>query len=228
MQAVILAAGLGTRMGQLTKTVPKALLKIQDKTILEHNLAELPDEVDEVILVVGYLGEQIRKSIGEKFLGKSIRYVSQTELKGTAHALFLCRNLLHGRFLVLMGDDLYDRKDLEKLFASDLGVLAWELRSDDLLSGYQALVKTDKDGKLVDIIERQPAEKGALVNTGAYLLNDKLFEYELVAAGQPAGEYGLPQTFLQMVRDGAIFKVVKAEFWHKIASPVDLAYENNN
>src|SRR3989338_8673122 len=102
MQAVILAAWLGTRMGQLTKDTPKPLLKIADKTLLEHNLTALPDEIDEVVLVVGYLDDQIRNFVGKKFLGKKITYVHQEKLRGTGHALSMCKGVVRDRFLVLM------------------------------------------------------------------------------------------------------------------------------
>src|SRR3989344_2665566 len=110
MQAVILAAGLGTRMGELTKRTPKPLLKIGDQNLLERNLENLPPEIKEVVLVIGYLGGQIRKHFGNKWRGRTIRYVEQKEPKGTAHALFICQELLEDRFLVLMGDDLYAQK----------------------------------------------------------------------------------------------------------------------
>ncbi|MBI4050796.1 MAG: nucleotidyltransferase family protein [Candidatus Doudnabacteria bacterium] len=239
MQAVILAAGLGTRMGEMIRDTPKPLLKIGEETILEHNLKALPQETDEVILVVGYLGEKIREKIGEKYVSTSpptpplargggkarefkITYVEQKELKGTAHALWQCKDLLRNKFLVLMGDDFYDRGDLEKLVEYNLAILGWELKEDQSKEDRQAVIKIDEEGNLLDIIERQPATKGSLVNAGAYVLNTALFNYPMVPAGKPANEYGLPQTFMQMVKDGAKFSVVKAKRWHKVASPSDL------
>src|SRR3989344_511325 len=128
MQAVILAAGKGTRMGDLTKNTPKPLLKIGNKTILEQTLESLPEEIEEVILVIGYLGEQIKNLIGGSFAGKKVTYVEQKELKGTADAIFECKDLLRGRFLVLMGDDLYNKRDLENLIKSPLAILVSEVK----------------------------------------------------------------------------------------------------
>ena len=222
MQAVILAAGLGTRMGELTRDLPKPMLKIRDKTLLEQNIAALPEIIDEVVLVVGYKKDYIRDFVGNNFLNKKITYVRQAELKGTGHALSLCKDILRGRFLVIMGDDLYCKADLEKLIEFPLAILVVELQNDDLAQERQAILKMDENGTLVDIIERQPALRGILVNTGAYVLDARFFEYPLVPAGMPANEFGLPQTFLQLARDGIKIDVVKATWWHKVGVPKDL------
>lgn len=223
MQGVILAAGRGTRMKELTKEIPKPLLIVDGKTILGHNFAALPDDVDEVVLVVGYLGEKIREFIGTSFAGKKVVYAEQKELQGTAHALFLCQLFLKDKFLVLMGDDIYSKPDLEMLSRQPSpAILAWELQQDDTLRDRQAIMKLDEFGDLENVVERQPAVKGALVNTGAYLLDKRVFSYPLVSAGFPAEEYGLPQTFMQMVKDGVKMKVVKATHWKKVVAPEDL------
>ena len=228
MQAVILAAGMGTRMGELTRNTPKPLLKIQDRTLLEHNLTAMPDEIDEVILVVGYLADQIKSAIGENFLGKKITYVSQTELKGTGHALSLCKGMLKNHFLVIMGDDLYYEKDLKALTKHHLATLVWEVTEADFATKQQAgIVKVDEKMDILGITERQTLTAGALVNAGAYIINTDYFNYPLVSAGNPATEYGLPQTFMQMV-NGSKIKAVKAEWWHKVATPEDLQLNGNH
>ena len=112
MQAVILAAGLGTRMRPLTDAVAKPLLKIGDRPLLEYTFDALPDEIDEVIVVIGYLGEQIRTYLGEEFRGRKIKYVVQEKLEGTAKALWEAKSLLRERFLVLMADDIFAKKNI--------------------------------------------------------------------------------------------------------------------
>lgn len=115
MQCVILAAGRGVRMGELTDRVPKPMLTIQGKPKLAHTIEQLPQEVSEVILVIGYLGDQIRSFFGEEYDGRKIRYVEQPEFNGTGGAVDLVKNMVNGKFLVVMGDDLYLKRDLEKL-----------------------------------------------------------------------------------------------------------------
>jgi NDP-sugar pyrophosphorylase family protein len=222
MQAVILAAGRGVRMGDMTRNTPKPLLKINNQTLLEHNLSILPDEIDEVILVVGYLNEKIKEAVGEEYHGKKLKYIVQKELLGTAHALSLCRGNVKGRFLVIMGDDLYNAQDLAEMVKRPLAILVSKLSEEDSRNDVWARVVVDEQGKLCDILERQPYNPGWLVNCGAYVLDDSYFKYSLVPAGNKTSEYGLPQTFLQMVGDGKKIDIVRATFWKKVTTPEDL------
>ncbi len=223
MQAVILAAGLGTRMKDLTASTPKPLLKIGEKTLLEYKLENLPGEINEVILVVGYLGDQIKATFGERHLGKKITYVEQKELKGTGHALSLCKPFLRGRFLILMGDDLYAKEDLQKLISYPLSVLGCEL-PEDILGGKRAEIKVDREGNMIAIDERAEAKRGMLENAAAYVLDESYFDYPLQLADPTSREFGLPQTMAQMVEDGKAVRVVRATWWKKIACPEDLRF----
>lgn len=217
-----MAAGLGTRMGELTKDTPKALLKVRDRSILEETLASLPDEIDEVVIVVGYLGDRIREALGPVFLERKITYVEQNELKGTGHALMQAKDVLRGRFLVLMGDDLYAKKDLEEMLKHPLSILVREMDYDDPADS-SGLVSADSSGNLADIRERVPKKRGDLVNCAAYVLDERYFALPLKLAGDRSKEYGLPQTMIQLIDSGARFQAVKARFWRKITSPEDLA-----
>ncbi len=223
MQAVILAAGLGTRMRELTKGTPKPLLKIGDKTLLEYKLNNLPDSVDEVVMVIGYLGDQIKATFDGAYAGKKITYVEQKELKGTGHALELCRPVLKDRFLVLMGDDLYAKEDLEELVRHPLSILAAELERFSP-GEHRAEIKTDASGNVLDIDEHAEARKGMLENAAAYVLDVSYFDYPLRPAGPDSKEFGLPQTMAQMVKDGKNVKIVRASWWKKVSAPEDLTF----
>src|SRR3970282_1446930 len=118
MQIVFLAAGRGMRIRPLSDTTPKPLLPVAGIPILKRNLNELPPEVKDVIIVVGYLGEQIKRLFGNSFAGRPVRYVEQTGLRGTADALWKTRALHYGDpFLVGNGDDLYVNADMSRLIA---------------------------------------------------------------------------------------------------------------
>lgn len=221
MQAVILAAGLGTRMKNLTRDTPKPLLRVGEMTLIEHKLNNLPPPIEEVIVVIGYLGEKIRAALGDEYSGRRIIYVEQRELTGTGPALFICRPLLKDKFLVLMGDDLYRDEDLAELVKYPLALLAWELKTD-LGDARWAELILGKDGSLRDILEKRPAHPGMLVNAGAYCLDKRIFDYPLQPAGSGSSELGLPQTIAFMARAGERVAVVKASWWKNITAPSDL------
>ncbi len=215
MQAVILAAGRGKRMLDLTREVPKPMLKIKSKPILEYKLEALPKEVNEVIFVIGYYGELIMNYFGKEFGGRKIKYVFQKDLNGTGGALHLVKFLLEERFLVVYGDDLYYPKDIKKLLKYDLAVLAREVEDPSRFG----IIKTNRRGHVVEIVEKPKKSKERLAAVGIFSLNRKFFDYDLVPIGN--GEFGLPQTLAVMARDYPV-RVVKTGHWHPIGNPDDL------
>src|SRR3989338_9526422 len=103
MQAVILAAGRGTRMDELTTAVPKPMLEVAGKPLLEYKLEALTDQVDEVVLIVGYLGNVIRQHFGSLYGKKRISYVEQDRMDGTAGALWHVEAPFRDRFFICIG-----------------------------------------------------------------------------------------------------------------------------
>jgi NDP-sugar pyrophosphorylase family protein len=106
MQAVILAGGLGTRLRPITETIPKPMAIVAGAPYLEHQLRLLArQDIRDVILLTGYLGEQIEDYFGDGGrLGVAIRYSMEPEPLGTGGALRLADALLAQSFLLLYGD----------------------------------------------------------------------------------------------------------------------------
>lgn len=217
MQAVILAAGEGRRMRPLTEKVPKPLLKVDGKTLIEHSFSALPDSVGEVILVVGYLKEEIKKHLGNTFLGKKIRYVEQKKLEGTAKALFEARKFLRGRFLVLMADDIYSKADIERCLEQEQAMLV--ARSEREEPGGK--VTLNAEGGLEWVEEGKLYPIGTLVSTNVFILTPAFFTYEPVKLTDREGEWGLPQTVSKMAKDHPV-AIVEATRWIKITTPGDI------
>ena len=219
MQAVILAAGRGTRLKPLTDKTPKPLLEIADgMTIADRILDVLPARVKDVIFVVNHLEEQIRARYGTEARGKNIFYVTHEKLDGTAKALWACSHLLGDNYLVLHGDDIYDPQDLEKIADHPLALLAHERHG--VPTGGHVLV--DEKGHLANIRDYPEIAAGRhLLNTGAYSLNKTFFAYEPELINAASNEYGLPQTLAKIARDHEV-KVHRANSYMQINTPEDL------
>ena len=219
MQAVILAAGRGTRMGTLVDDTPKPMLKIAGKTLLEHKFDALPQDVDEIILVVGYLADVIKERYGHSYNGKKITYVTQENIVGgTMNALEQARELLKGRFFVMYADNVYAKKDMAMCIPFEGWVMVVEKRQS-LESLARVII--DKDGLITDIVEADTHKGGpGLANTGLYLLDTQIFEYPAVTV-RGRTETGLPQTMLQ-AKGRVPIHTVEATLFIEITNPHDI------
>ena len=225
MKAVILAAGKGTRMGSLTELVPKPLLKVSGKTLLEHKLDVLPDVVDEVIMVVGYRADVIRSFFSVSHHNIKIKYATQKDhAGGTADALWQCRTYLKGRFLVMMGDDLYCREDIDTCLAHKDWTILVQQVPDTRVGGKVIL---DNQRHVVDILEKNTGGAG-FVNTNMFVLDTRIFDISPVPKAPGSLEFGLPQTVLAASTSfGIPLRVVPATHWIQITNPNDLMRAEN-
>ncbi len=219
MQCVVLAAGRGARLAPLTDTTPKPLLHVGDHPLLAYILDALPEEISEIILIIGYRGEQIQERIGTSWKGTPVRYVSQTPLDGTAHALLQAKPFLSGeRFLVVNGDDLYAKEDLAHLIAHPFAILLKPTK-DSL----HASAVMDVNGCLQAFEGNAPIDEIKHRVCGAYVLNERFFHYPLVTLTVRGNtEYSLPHTLLSLAGDVCV-KGENATFWMPVGTPEELA-----
>lgn len=217
MKAIILAAGEGVRMRPLTLERPKPLLKIKGRVILEHIVSRLPHSVDELILVVGYLGGHIKSHCGTNFLGRKVSYVHQENKLGTFHALKLCESYVKDkeRFLMLYADDIHDREGIENCLKHERSILVAEAEDPRKFG----VIKLNKDRSIAEIIEKPENPPSNLVSTGVMVLDANIFKYE--ADLHSSGEYYLTSALNKMAKDHKIF-AVKSTQWIPIGCPEDL------
>lgn len=218
MQAVILAAGRGTRMGALTENTPKPMLPLLGKPLLEWKINALPLSITEVIVTVGYLGEQIQEYFGTEWQGKKMTYVPQESLNGTGGSIKLVEPLVNGPILVTMGDDLYHPEDLEDFLKTPLkqGAIGGLFVENAQPFG---LIATNEAGELTGVIERPHNHDTGLVCTGAYLLPQSYFQYPLVKITET--EYGLPQTVVLLAKDISV-RIISSQAWQPVGCPEDI------
>lgn len=216
MQAVILAAGEGKRMRPLTLLRPKPLILVAGRPILEHIIDALPKEVNELILVVGYKADMIKRHFGDSYGGRRIRYVFQWMPVGTAHALSMAEPLLQDdRFIFMFGDDLHGTGAFTKALSYPLALLA---STHDDLSKF-GVIELNADGTLARIVEKPEVPATNLISTGAMVLDKRIFNYE--AARHSSGEYYLTDPLSLFAQEHPI-QVVEQNFWIPIGYPEDI------
>ncbi len=177
-QAVVLAGGLGTRLGEITKACPKPLIPVGGKPFLEYLLWNLKRHgITRVVLSIGYLAEQIQAHFGNgSGFGLEIEYVIESEPAGTGGAVKLCLPHLDERFYVLNGDTLFDINYL-RLFSDwpegHHGACIALRRVEDV-ARYGEVVRDDQR-RVTQFAEKSRSGEG-WINGGIYLMDRAVIE----------------------------------------------------
>lgn len=217
MKAVILAAGEGTRMRPLTLTTPKPLLRVAGKTLLDYIFETLPEEVDEVVIVVKYLGEQIKTHCGEIFHGRRIIYTEGSEL-GTAYSFLSAKlYLTEDRFLFIYGDEMPAGEDISACLKYPASILCFEV--DDPWN--HGVADLRPDGTIAGIDEKPSYPKGRLIANGVMVLNKKIFE--CIPTKGDKKEFFFSQMVDQFVKKERVYAVKTLRNFGGISTPADLA-----
>ncbi len=215
MQAIILAGGRGERMQPLTLTTPKPLVKLNGKALIEYTFEVLPESVTEVIVIVGYLGEQIKKYLRNTFAGRKITYIEQTEQKGTFNAVKLAESIIRDEFLVMFSDDIFKKEDIKKLLSYEHALLVKQIENQPGKFGHCEV----NNGLLVGIVEKPMDIINPLAVCGPFKTNKEIFN-EPTVYGKNNEEILSPMIGNMAKR--IPINIVYASFWHPIASPNDL------
>ena len=212
MDAIILAAGKGTRLRPHTLAVPKPLLPVQGRPILDWIIGALPP-VDRLVVVVNYLADQIEQYLAKQAHVRDWATVRQAEPRGTGDALMSCRGVIRSdRVMVLNGDDLIGRADLATLAGVPMGILAHPV-ADPASFG---IVFPRPDGTLARIVEKPTdVSPPALANIGGYLFPRAVFDLTLPLS--PRGEYEITDA-VALLAAGHPFRVVEAGYWLPIGT----------
>lgn len=177
MQAIILCGGLATRLGETTKTIPKVLLDIADRTVLDWQLQLLKDaDVTEVILASGHLHDVLYERVGGCRRGVRIRYAKEKQRLGTGGAIQnAMKQIRTSPFFVLNGDILLTDFPLQKMlnrFHGDMMGLLLSVYVDDVRSYGQ--IVSDDNGKIITFREKQLVYSAGYINSGVSLFNETI------------------------------------------------------
>jgi UDP-N-acetylglucosamine diphosphorylase/glucosamine-1-phosphate N-acetyltransferase len=216
MKAVILAAGKGTRLHPVTLSRPKHLIPIGGKSIIEHALSTLKNAgIKEVIIVVNYLAEALKRRIGDgTTFGMEISFAVQKELRGTADATGCVESFTEDPFLLTYGDWLTTSEAITRILKTH------EQKQPTIT---MAVVPVDNpehygivelENSWVRSITEKPSRNEAvsnLANAGVYVLSTKIFEAIRRTKPSPRGELEITDSLSLLLREGSSIAAVSLE-----------------
>jgi UDP-N-acetylglucosamine diphosphorylase / glucose-1-phosphate thymidylyltransferase / UDP-N-acetylgalactosamine diphosphorylase / glucosamine-1-phosphate N-acetyltransferase / galactosamine-1-phosphate N-acetyltransferase len=231
VDGVLLSAGVGQRLRPLTETLPKALIPVAGRPLLEHHLeAWRSAGVRHVILVVGYREEQVRRFVRERSdFGLEIEYVTQTERRGSGHALLVSENRIRSSSILVGYCDVFFGRSpsvWKTLLANRRAKIVGA--SVPNASRYGRLI-TDGEPpnvRLVAIHEKDGIPLAGLVNAGAYLLPQRVVELLRSVPLSPRGEIELTDGVSAYVAEGGTVDVVPVTEWVDVGTPSHLEIAN--
>ncbi|MCC7194187.1 MAG: NTP transferase domain-containing protein [Gemmatimonadaceae bacterium] len=229
MKVIIPLAGKGTRLRPHTHTVPKPMLKVAGKPVMDYVLDDVRKlgGVEEVIYITGHLKEAVEAHARSAYGDLKAAFIEQVVQDGTAGAVALAGPRVDQPVLIIFVDTIFDA-DLSVIPGSTDDGIIWTKEVED----YQrfGVVVTDAAGYMTKIVEkpREPVSKRA--NIGLYYVRNwrLLFEGIGHVLGQPSngGEYYLTDAFQYMIDHGAKLKVLDVAGWYD-AGKLDTLLDTN-
>ena len=231
-QAVILAAGRGTRMRELTADLPKPMIEVRGKPVLQYIVEGLRDAgVGRFLIIVGYRADVVQNFFGDGSRYKiDIQYTTQVTQDGTGRVVELARNFAgKSPFILAYGDILVDPANYKHLvdLADDGEALISVTRGEDVSKGGAVFVNERME--LVDLREKpKPGEASSpWYNAGLYAFRPSIFDFTAKLKPSPRGEYELTDAIRDLAQSGQ--KVQALELtgdWADVRDPEILARLN--
>ena len=157
MQAIILAAGMGKRLGELTQNNTKCMVKVHKQTLIERMLAQLSLlNLKRIILVIGYKGEKVKELVGNKIGGTPILYIENPVYDKTnnIYSLYLAKNyLIEDDTLLLESDLIFSDTILSKLINNPYPNLAVVAKYQSWMDG--TVVRLDEENNILNFISKK-------------------------------------------------------------------------
>ena len=217
MKVIIPAAGYGTRMRPHTHTRPKPLVPVAGRPSLALVLDALsPLKIDEIIIIVGRMGEQMEEYATKHYPQYRFRFVEQKVMRGQADAIALTEPYVEGDVLTLFVDTLFeaDLTVVNNLADADGAIFVSEVE-DPSRFGIAVL---GEDGNVRKMVEKPAKPESNLALVGLYYFKDStaLFRgiHRLMASGRSLkGEYYLADAVQEMIDSGAKFRTFPVDVW---------------
>lgn len=227
MKVIIPLAGFGTRLRPHTYTKPKPLVSVAGKPVLGHILDKLTNlEIEEIIFIVGYLGDQIRDYVAANYQFPS-RYIEQKELKGQAHAIYLAKEHIPGPVLIIFVDTIFET-DLSTIAQEPADGIIYVKEVDD---PRRFGVVITENGLITKLVEKPISPVSNLAVIGLYYVKDSQMMIECIAELiqkdiKTQGEYFLADALQLMIDRGASFVARTVEVWEDCGKPETVLHTN--
>jgi len=232
-KGIILSGGWGTRLRPLTCTIPKTLIPVVNKPVIERQILLLKSVgVEEIVLAVSVMAEDIKRYFKDgEDLGVKIKYTDEKQPMGTAGALKLAEYYLHDdKFFMLNGDEIinFDFREMLDLHQKSgaIGTLASMIEEDP--SRYGVLIVDKDTNKILKFLEKEdyiPPEGKQVpmpVNAGVYLLEPEIFSYI-----EPNKKISIEkEVFPQIASKQKLYNYSIKGIWRDIGKPYDLLEGN--
>jgi dTDP-glucose pyrophosphorylase len=231
-KAVLLAAGKGTRMRELTADLPKPMIAVRGKPVLQHIVEGLQEAgVREFLVIVGYRADVVQKFFGDgSARGLRISYATQTVQDGTGRVVDLARDFAgNSPFVLSYGDILVDPSNYRRMVElnDDIAAIVTVKQNEDVSLG--GAVFLNERFELIDLREKpKPGEPTSpWYNAGLYAFRPSIFEFTARLQPSPRGEYELTDAIRELAHSGQ--KVQALELtgeWADVRDPEILARLN--
>lgn len=204
MKAIILAAGRGTRLKPLTDSTPKCLVEVNGKPLLDRAISELSKtEVEEIIIVVGYLGSQISSRYSDFCMGKKITYIHQESLNGTGGAVLSCKDYIADDFMVIFGDGYFEQGDIISMYQSVASPVIGVIKEPS--PQHYGVIEVNKNYEVIGIEEKPEFPRSNWIVAGIYILNIEILKILEKTAPSVRGEIEIPSAISTYLCDNKIW-----------------------
>ncbi len=222
MKAMVMAAGMGSRLEPITLVMPKPLISIMNIPIMDIILSQLKEiGVEDIISNTYYLSNQIVERYKSNDLGINFNYIKEDKLSGTAGGVKKCQYFFDaGEDFIVMSGDILTTADLKKGIeihknSGAIATIGVKEIPHDLVSNFGVVV-TDEKGYIKEFQEKPAVEeaKSNLINTGIYIFNYKIFDYI------PENTFYdfAKNVFPKLLEEGQINTFTVSEYWNDIGT----------
>jgi len=226
MDAVILAAGQGTRLRPLTDDKPKGMVEVDGQPILTHCFDQLIElGADELYVVVGYKKQNIINYYEDEYRGVSITYTHQREQKGLAHALLTVEEHIDDDFMLMLGDNIFqanlsDVVNRQQEDRADAAFLVEEVPWEE--ASRYGVCDTNKYGEITEVIEKPEDPPSNLVMTGRSSPGSTAGHACRLVQPSNRGEYEISDAIDLLLHSGRTIDAIRMDGWRNdIGYPED-------